>query len=242
VMVRSGGLVLLPRVVGQQVPAGVGSQGWSATVLASCLLVGRCSSPAPGDRCLRAAWPSAGSRGAVGHPAGTRGTERSEHRSALDAGGGQVAARPAGNRPVRVRGSGSPGAAPQARPVHAPDHHGGYTSTCRRAGGRQDQDPPTISREPGEERTGAPPPLWADSPPAAPLGPADRAAPRRPALAFEGALAVAVPVPGAGELEADPSLADDGHEPGTHPVAVRPQPGLKERDAVDPVLDLPRVR
>jgi hypothetical protein len=31
-------------------PAGVGSQGWSATVLASCLLVGLGSSPAPGDR------------------------------------------------------------------------------------------------------------------------------------------------------------------------------------------------
>ena len=37
-------------VEGQQVPAGVGTLVWSATVPASCLLVGRCSSPAPGDR------------------------------------------------------------------------------------------------------------------------------------------------------------------------------------------------
>jgi hypothetical protein len=93
----------------------VGVPAWSATVLASCLLVGRCSSPAPGDRGLRAAWTTAGSRAAGGGPAGTRSL-----RSALDAGGGQVAARPAGNRPVRVRGSGSPGAAPQVRPVRAP--------------------------------------------------------------------------------------------------------------------------
>jgi hypothetical protein len=44
--------VLMPPscVVGQQVPAGVGVPVWSATVLASCLLVGHCSSPAPGDR------------------------------------------------------------------------------------------------------------------------------------------------------------------------------------------------
>ena len=51
---------------------------------------------------LRAAWQSAGSRAAVGGPAGTRSV-----RSALDAGGGQVAARPAGNRPVRAWVQGS---------------------------------------------------------------------------------------------------------------------------------------
>ena len=73
---------------------------WSATVPASCLLVGRCSSPAPGDRCLRADWTTAGSRGAAGQ-------SRRGPRSALDAGGGQVAARPAGNRPVRARAQGS---------------------------------------------------------------------------------------------------------------------------------------
>jgi hypothetical protein len=32
----------------------------------------------------------------------------------------------------------------------------------------------------------------------------------------EGALAVAIAVPGAGELEADPGLADHLHEPGAH--------------------------
>src|SRR5215211_7494402 len=56
---------------------------------------------------LRAAWTTTGSRGAAGHPEGTRGTERSEYRSALDAGGGQAAARPAGNRPVRAWAQGS---------------------------------------------------------------------------------------------------------------------------------------
>jgi len=67
------------------------------------------SSPAPGDRCLRADWTTAGSRGAAGHPEGTR--------SALDADGGQVAAHLAGNRPVRVRAAGFPDAGPKARPI-----------------------------------------------------------------------------------------------------------------------------
>jgi hypothetical protein len=230
-----GGLVLLP-VGGSAGAGGGGVPGWSATVLASCLLVGLGSSPAPGDRCLRAAWSTAGSRAAVGGPAGTRGTERSEYRSALDAGGGQVAARPAGNRPVRIRGSGSPGAAPQARPVPAPKPPRWAHVDLPAAGGGQDQDPPTISRGRGEERTGAPPPPAAGSPPAALLA-ADGAAPRRPALALEGALAVAIAVPGAGELEADPGLADHLHEPGAHAVAVRPQPWLEEGGAVDPVLE-----
>jgi len=53
-------------------------------------------------------------------------------------------------------------------------------------------------------------------------------------LALEGALAVPVAVPGAGQLEADPGLADHGHEPGTHAVAVRAQPRLKKREAVNP--------
>jgi hypothetical protein len=44
-------------------------------------------------------------------------------------------------------------------------------------------------------------------------------------LALEGALAIAVAVPGAGELEADPGLADHLHEPAAHPVAVRPRRG-----------------
>jgi len=61
-------------------------------------------------------------------------------------------------------------------------------------------------------------------------------------LALEGALAVPVAVPGAGQLEADPGLADHSHEPGAHAVAVRAQPRLKKREAVDPVLDLPTVR
>src|SRR5688572_5516923 len=55
-------LLLLSGRVGEQVPAGVGSQSWSATVLASCLLVGLRSSPAPGDRWLRAASSPARSR------------------------------------------------------------------------------------------------------------------------------------------------------------------------------------
>jgi hypothetical protein len=91
-----------------------------------------------------------------------------------------------------------------------------------------------ISRDRGEERTGAPPLPPTASTPSATLLAADRAAPRRPALAFEGTLAVAVPIPGASELEADPGLADHGHEPGAHAVAVRPQPRLQERGAVDP--------
>jgi hypothetical protein len=45
-------------------------------------------------------------------------------------------------------------------------------------------------------------------------------------LALEGALAVAVAFPGAGELEADPGLADDGHEPGA--VAVCAQAGWRK--------------
>ena len=63
--------------------------------------------------CPRADWTTAGSRAAAGGPAGTRSL-----RSALDAGGGQVAARPAGNRPVP-----------------APDHRRGRPSSCRLAGG-----------------------------------------------------------------------------------------------------------
>jgi hypothetical protein len=84
-----------------------GGPGPVAHGCTSCLLVGLGSSPAPGDRYRRADWTTAGSRAAAGHPAGTRGTQRSEYRSALDAGGGQVAARPAGNRPVRARAQGS---------------------------------------------------------------------------------------------------------------------------------------
>jgi hypothetical protein len=58
-------------------------------------------------------------------------------------------------------------------------------------------------------------------------------------LALEGALAVPVAVPGAGQLEADAGLADHLHEPGADAVAVRAQPWLEEGWAVDPVLDLP---
>src|SRR5512132_2196594 len=78
-----------------------------AASLAWCLLSGAAPRPPRATGSLRAAWTTAGSRAAAGGPAGTRGTQRSEYRSALDAGGGQVAARPAGNRPVRVRVQGS---------------------------------------------------------------------------------------------------------------------------------------
>jgi hypothetical protein len=67
---------------------------WAAHLL-GYLAGGLKSSPAPGDRSHRADWTTARSRVAAGHPEGTR--------SALDADGGQVAARQAGNRPVRVR-------------------------------------------------------------------------------------------------------------------------------------------
>src|SRR5215211_5308244 len=106
--------------LGQQVPAGVGSLGGPPRSAPLACWSGAAPRPPRATGFLRAAWTTAGSRGAGGHPAGTRGTERSEYRSALEADGGQVAARLAGNRPVRVRGSGSPGAAPQARPVRAP--------------------------------------------------------------------------------------------------------------------------
>ena len=90
VVVRSGGWSLPPlrgSGGGQQGAGGAVGRPmacWSApTVLASCLLVGRCSSPAPGDRSLRAAWTTAGSRAAVGGPAGTRGTERASTAAPL---------------------------------------------------------------------------------------------------------------------------------------------------------------
>ena len=94
-------------VGGQQVPAGVGVPSWSATVLASCLLVGLVPRPPRATGSLRAAWTTPGSRAAGGGPVGTRGTERSEYRSGLDGAGSEVAARPAGNRPVRAWVQGS---------------------------------------------------------------------------------------------------------------------------------------
>jgi hypothetical protein len=53
---RSGQVVGVPPSwsKGQQVRREVGVSWWSATVLASCLLVGLRSSPAPGDRYRRA--------------------------------------------------------------------------------------------------------------------------------------------------------------------------------------------
>jgi len=78
-------------------------------VLLLVLAAGRALGPRPprATGSLRAAWTTTGSRAAAGGPAGTRGTERSEYRSALDVGGGRVAARPAGNRPVRAWVQGS---------------------------------------------------------------------------------------------------------------------------------------
>jgi hypothetical protein len=63
-------------------PAGVGLPAWSATVLASCLLVGPSSSPAPGDRCLRAMPRPGGSRGRPKAGASLHGRERPSTRPA----------------------------------------------------------------------------------------------------------------------------------------------------------------
>ena len=151
-----------------------------------------------------------------------RGTQRIEYRSALDPGGGQVPARPAGRRPVRVRAQ--------------------ACRTRRRRRGRSLPPTPAGETPPllGKGRTGTPArqPVhrrrrrcWRQ------IGQRRDAPPWR-----LGAIAVAVAVPGAGELEADPGLADDGHEPDARSVAVRAQAWLEKRGAVDPVLDLPRVR
>src|SRR5215218_3918471 len=68
---------------------------------------------------------------------------------------------------------------------------------------------------------------------------ADRAAPGRPARAFEGAFAGPGAGPDPGELPADPGLAHDLHEPGAAAGGVLGQSG---RQVLGPVLDLPRVR
>jgi hypothetical protein len=60
-----------------------------------------------------------------------------ERAATLDRGGGEVAARPAGNRPVRARVQGpARGAAGEAGPC--PNSGGGCASSCQRVGGRQD--------------------------------------------------------------------------------------------------------
>src|SRR5829696_8024522 len=80
---------------------------YSRTAATSCcLLVGRCSSPAPSDRCLRASWTTTGSRGPQAIPQGreaplTRAAARWQPVQQAN-GGGRWVQGPAGQRSVKA--------------------------------------------------------------------------------------------------------------------------------------------
>ena len=131
--------------VGQQGAGGGGVPCWSATVLASCLLVGRCSSPARATGCLRASWSPPASRalrGPTDGPAAPLTRPSTRWQPVQRATGRSASGR-------RVPGRGAAGEAGPRQCPHRRPRPGGGGRAARAAGSARGSPPGALPSPPG---------------------------------------------------------------------------------------------